>query len=469
MSARLLVALLGAALTFTACTDAGSDGDRPRRGEAPVPSVEVVQARYGALPLEERLTGTVRAENQVVIYSEIAAPVVRVAVEDGDYVEAGAPLVYLRDTQFREQLRQAEAALQISQAEAKRADAGLRELRSRLERTKQLAQKDFQSAEELEALQAQDDVAEATHEQALARIAQAEATVEEEREALRRTVIRAPISGRVGQRNAEIGMRVDGGTRLFTIGNLARVRVEVAIPDEMLGRIEEGQTALITSDNLGDRIFEGAVSRISPFMEAVTYSAKAEIDLPNPDGLLRPGMFVTVDVLYGESEQATLVPTSALYEDPNTGALGVYVAPSFGVEIPIEEPDMVDPDNPPPLMDPTPMEFREIEVLARGRGLAGISGVQPEAWVVIVGQNLLRATTNGEAVQARARPTSWARVGELQELQDQDLLRQFMEKQQRLAREGRLVDAAADVLPPEAEPVSARPARNSAARTTPGP
>ncbi|QXD14676.1 efflux RND transporter periplasmic adaptor subunit [Rhodocaloribacter litoris] len=431
---RLIGPVMMFCLLLAAC---GGDEDSDRPGfddRGPIPSVEVIQARLGALPLEERLSGIVRADNQVAIHPEISAPIVRVVAQNGDRVEAGQPLVYLRDTPFREQLRQAEAALEVARADARRTEAALRELEARLERTRQLVEKQYQSRQELEALQAQVEAARAAHEQALARIAQAEASVGEQQEALRRTVVRAPISGQVGQRNAEVGMRVDPGTRLFTIGNFDRVRVEVAIPDEVIHHIEVGQTALITLNRDRSEVIEAAVSRISPFLEEGSFSAGAEIDVPNEDGLLRPGMFVTVDILYGESEQATLLPASALYEDPTTGALGVFVAPSLRTETPLEPPETYDERNPPPLTEPTPMQFQEVTVLARGRGLVGVSGVPPGAWVVSVGQHLLSGRGQGQ-IMARARPQTWERLLALQSLQDQDLLRQFMEKHQRLARD----------------------------------
>lgn len=437
-------------LLLAAC--GGSEGQEGRRGfggEGTIPSVEVIQARNGSLPLQERLSGTVKADNQVAIYPEIAASVMKVTAQNGDYVRQGQPLVYLRDTQFRDQLRQAEATLQINQAEAKRAAANLRELKGRLDRTKGLAEKQLQSQQELETLQAQYDAAEATHEQALGRIAQAEATISEQQEALRRAVVRAPISGVVGQRNVEVGMRVDTGTHLYTIGNFDIVRVVVSITDEMINRIQVGQTALIGLEEQGDQVIRAEVSRISPFLEAGSYSAAAEIDVPNDDGTLRPGMFVTVDVLYGESEQATLLPTSALYENTNTGALGVYIAESLGSETPLREPTSYDEDNPPPMTEPTPMTFKEVTVLARGGGLVGVDVVQPGDWVVTVGQNLLGSTTGDGPVDARARPMTWDRVATLQGLQDQDLLRQFMEKQQRLARETSDAQEAADTAAEE--------------------
>jgi RND family efflux transporter MFP subunit len=206
------------------------EGNQGGPGEGTTPAVEVIQARNGSLPLQERLSGTVRAQNQVAIFPEIAAPVVQVAAQNGDYVRQGQPLVYLRDTQFRDQLRQAEATLQINTAEAKRTEATMRELKGRLDRTKELAEKQLQSQQALETLQAQYDGAEATHEQALGRIAQAEASISEQQEALRRAVVRAPINGIVGQRQVEVGMRVDTGSPLFIIGCRSSSSLIVSVP-----------------------------------------------------------------------------------------------------------------------------------------------------------------------------------------------------------------------------------------------
>lgn len=421
------------ALAGLSCSDS-SNGNGPGGAPGNVAAVEVVKAQYGSLPLDYRLSGTVRSANQVAIYPEISAPVVRVEVQTGDPVRAGDPIVYLRDTQFREQVEQADAALSVARAEKRRAEADLKELRSRLARTEQLAAQRYQSEQELESLTAQVEAADAALEQASARVKQAEALLNERKEELSRTVVRAPVSGNVGRRNVEVGMRVDPNTQLFMIGSLDVMRVEVSIPDEMIGKIRKGQTAVIGAPSLGDSTITAEVSRISPFLQPGSFSAAAEIDVRNASGALKPGMFVTVDVFYGESEQATLVPTSALYEDPATGILGVVTAPSLGLEIPVDEPESFDTDNPPPLMEATPMAFQPVEVLARGGDAVGIRGADPGSWVVVVGQHLLEGIVN-QRVEARARIVPWERVSSLQDLQDEDLLRQFMAKQQRMSKQ----------------------------------
>ena len=460
MRCRTLL-IFGLALIFAACSDSedGDNGGPPFGGEDRDPvSVEAIQAGYGALPLEERISGVVRADNQVSIYPDIDAPVVEVLARDGQFVNEGQPLVRLRDTQVRQQLRQAEADLKVAEADARSARADLGELESRLERTEQLADRDFESREELERLRAEVESAEAAVEQAEANVDRAESTVEEREEDLAQTVVRAPISGYVGNRNAEVGMRADPSTELFMLGNLDTVRVQISITDRMLNEISVGQTAQITAPTLPDTAISAEVSRISPFLDAGTYSARAEIDVPNPGGLLRAGMFVTADIAYGEAESATIVPKAALYEDP-TGTRGVYVSSTLNgdmdndvgdaPDLPTTPTSDVDDDHEDPssndLSDPTAMQFVDVDIVAEGRELAGVTGIDEGDWVVTVGHDLLYDAP-GDEPEARVRPMSWNRILSLQRYRDQDLLERFMERHQEVAsmRFGEDADSSAD-------------------------
>jgi len=424
-----LVFLLVLGLTACGSSDEEEAWSGRSRGEAPTPSVEVVQTQRGSLPLEQRLSGTVQARNQVSIYPEITARVEDVLAQSGDFVERGQPLVRLRDRTYREQVRQAEANVSIQRAQVRQAQAQLSELQSELRRIEQLADREFSSRQQLEALQAQVEGAEADVAAAEAQVEQAESTLSERQADLAQTVVRSPVTGRIGRRDVEIGQRVDGSSRLFDVGDLSFVRVRVSLTDEMLSRIQEGQTAQITSEMLPDTTITAQVSRISPFLDENSFSTDAEIDTPNEGNLLRPGMFVNVAVLYGESQQATLIPNSALYEDPGTGAVGVFLASSLGTEI---EPDEPRDGFPTELTEPTPVSFQEVDVIAEGRAATGIRGVGQNAWVVALGHDLLNMNLD-EAVDARTRALSWERVLGLQELEERDMLIEFMERQQRMA------------------------------------
>jgi len=406
----------------------GGAGDARNGRERLIPAVEAVQAQYGALPLAERLSGVVRAKNQVDIYPEISAVVEAVSVQDGDEVKRGRPLASLRDREYQERLKQARASLQIAQAQARQAEARQKEADSEVKRARSLSSKGLTNDADLETAETKALSAEADVALALARVEQAAATVAEREENLTQTVLRAPVAGVVGNRDAEVGMIVGPGDRLFTVGQLDSVEVEIVLTDLMLNYIEPGQTIEISASNLPSGSMKGTLSRISPFLHPVAHSTEAEIDLANPDRLLKSGMFVTVDVYYGESEQATLVPLSALYENPLSGETGVYVGRDSANKIPDESPETKDAGV---LTEPVPFEFVPVEVIAKGRMSAGVRGLEPGAWVVTIGQDLF----GGEPGQAKVRPVDWTWVEHLQNLQREDLMEEVMQIQQTTGRE----------------------------------
>lgn len=425
------ISILGTLLfTLQACGNNGEENSQNNPDQRSViPSVEAVQARYGSLPLVERFSGNVRSENQVALYPEISGTVEAVFVENGEYVEKGQKLAQLETRQLEKQLQQAQAGLKINGAQLRQARARLGEVQSQYRRTKQLADRDLSSELELEQIEAELESAEADVQLAEAQLEQTQALVDERENELQRTVMRAPISGTVGQRNAETGMQASTSSPLFLIGNLDKLRVEIILTESMLNRIKIGQRAqILVEDENGDtRSIEAELSRISPFLNQLTRSTEAEIDVDNTDGLLRPGMFVPVDIYFGESEQATLIPVSALYTDPTSGEEGVYIASSLGSEIePANNPEENNgnSDTLGALTEPTSVQFKPISVIAEGRMELGVKGLESGQWVVTVGQNLL---SEGRT-QARIRAMSWERIFELQQLQREDLLNQIMQQ-----------------------------------------
>ncbi len=437
LAPRSLSSFLASAL-LAACGGGGGE----TASERPPPLVEAVQARAGTLPLVETVNGVVKARNQVAVRPEIAAPITEVLVESGDAIARGQPLVRLKDDEPREQLRQAEAGVRLAEAAEAEARARVAEAEARIRRTRALAAEELVSAQELETQEAQLTALRASAELAAARVEQAQATADERRSALSRTVVRSPVAGRVGQRVAEVGMRADPGTVLFVVGDLDQVKVEVPLTEGMLDRVDEGMPVVVEARGEGREPIRAALSRISPFLAEESFTTVGEIDVDNALGRLRPGNFVTVRILYGESRRATLVPASAVWEDPGSGRRGVFVVKDGGLEAPAAGAVGVPGEA-------TPTVFRPVEVLAEGGGTVGVGGVREGEWVVVVGQHLLRervrdrerrggetatgSETGSTTAHARVRPTSWQRVQELQGLQREDLLAGFLDKQRKVA------------------------------------
>lgn len=415
----------GVLILTVACSakkDDPSTGN-PNGGTAslPIPAVESVQARYGSLPLKERLSGVVVADNQVSIYPELSAPITQVLVNDGDRVRKDAALIRLRDDDYRKSLDQATAQYKLAQARVSQANASVTQIEGQYNRTKLLSEKNMVSPQELETQKAQLASAKANLQIAEAQETQAKASMQQAELDLSHTIIRAPVSGYIGRRNAEIGMQVTPATRLLEIGNISKVKVRVRLTEQMVGSIQTGQRVRISSEDAKNiPAVNARLSRISPFLDPVSHTTQAEVDVDNAKGYLKPGMFVAVDVFYGESRQATLVPNSALYQDPVTGVTGIYVASSLNSELkPVTN---VDPANDPSLTSPTPVVFREVKLVAGGSMVSAIDGITSGDWVVTVGQDLLENVKT-----ARVRPVTWDRILNLENMKQEDLLDIIME------------------------------------------
>lgn len=409
--------------TLISCSDKESSQQQGQMNMV-IPAVEAVQSKYGALPLVERFSGNVVAENQIELYPEVNAQIAEVYVENGDYVEKGDALVKLQDEPFRKQLQQAEAGLKINNARLKQAEARLSELQGQYNRIQTLAEKDLSSELEIEQINAQKISAEADVELAEAQVDQSAALVEERQNQLTKTLVKAPVNGTIGQRNAQPGMQASPSAPLFKIGDLSKLRVEIILTENMLNKIKVGQTSTITvTDANGELVtLTAELSRISPFLNETTRSTEAEIDINNQNGLLNPGMYVPVDVYFGESQQATLIPTSALFIDPTSGKEGIYTANSIGSEI---EPVSDSSSGVSSLTAPTDVTFQEIEIIARGKMEVAVNGLENGKWVVTLGQNLL---SEGRE-QARVKTIPWEHVIRLQNMQREDMLEKIFEEQ----------------------------------------
>lgn len=397
------------------------------------PAVEAVEVMYGSFPLEERLSGSVRARNQTEIFAEVSGTIEQVFVDDGDRVEAGDPLVRLRARDVEERVQQAQAGLQVAEARVRQAEANLQRMQGNLDRIRSVVGRGLGTQAELDAADADAASARADLDLAEAQRDQAASALEEQRAALADTLVRAPIDGVVGGINAEIGQQAGTSASLFTIGDPSNLQVDVTLTQQMLEYIDAGTSVNIYTDARPDDIIDAEIARISPFLHPVTRTTRAQINVDESmASRLRPGMFVTVDVLYGESESAPLVPNSAIYRHPRDGREGVFVT-SLADELANPEvsiysvPGEEQPSTEQPV-GPVSVQFVPIEVVARGRTSSGVRGVQEGDWVVTLGHHLLEES--GESQQAVVQPTPWSHILDLQEMQSRDLLEIIREKQQ---------------------------------------
>jgi len=285
-------------------------------------------ARRGDLTVHVTATGQVQPLNQVDIGSELSGRIATVEVDYNDHVERGQVLARLDPDELQASVAEQRAALAAARAAVLQAQATRVEARLKYERTRDLAQRELASREEVDVADAALKRAEAAHASAQADVTRASAALETADTRLAKAVIRAPIGGLVLARNVEPGQTVVAALQapvLFTIAeSLERMELHVDVDEADVGRLAEGQSATFSVDAYPDRMFPARVTqvRFAPrtVEGVVTYETLLAVD--NSELLLRPGMTATAGITVAAVDDALLVPNAALRYQPPAPATG---------------------------------------------------------------------------------------------------------------------------------------------------
>lgn len=248
-------------------------------------AVAVVTAAVRAERLSSQLNalGTARANEAVEVTSKTSNLVTTVRFKDGERVQKGQVLVELDGVQARADLAAAEAA---------RADSA-----SQVKRSKELLDTKVVSA--------------AQYEQLEATLKANEARVDAARSHVDDAVIRAPFAGRVGLRRVSVGSLVSPGTTITTLDDSSVIKVDFSVPENFLAGLHDGMKVFATAAAFPDREFAGAVAGVDSRVDPVSRSVTVRALVPNPDGALKPGMFLNVRLSRGEQD-ALMIPEAAL-------------------------------------------------------------------------------------------------------------------------------------------------------------
>lgn len=258
------------------------------------PAVVVAQAEVKSFPLSAEALGNAMANESVDIRPKITATLTEILFEEGQAVEAGDVLVKLDDLEQVADLAAAQAALVDSEASYRRS--------SELFKTNVVAKS-----------QLLQDEAKKIADQAMVSVAQKH---------LADTIVRAPFAGRLGLRRVSLGSLVGPETVITTLDDMHIIKVDFDLPEIYLSRLEPGLKVLAHSAAYPDHEFSGAVSSVDTRVDPISRSVKVRSVMQNTDGHLRPGMFLTVNLL-NDSIEALVIPERALI--PERSVQYVYV------------------------------------------------------------------------------------------------------------------------------------------------
>ena len=304
--------------------------------ESPQPiSVSLVAAKERTLPTALDVTGTLMADAQTDIASEIEQRVVEISVERGQYVTAGQVVARMDDQDAKNLLREAEATeaqirerlgLVNGQTFDPLKTPEVQQARATMERAEADHKRFVQLVEEGAVSRAEHDLRRADF---LAAKAQYETTVNQMRQiyqsllaqkvrvamgrkALEDTIIRAPWSGVIAEKAANVGRFTKKGDRIATIVRVDPLRIELTIPEGAIAAVRKGQRVAFSVQSHPNRQFEGVIAYVGPAVRADSRALVVEAIVPNPKALLQPGLFATARIELPAARPSLMVPTAAV-------------------------------------------------------------------------------------------------------------------------------------------------------------
>lgn len=289
----IVIALLGGIVTFkNASGDAAKD---TRRNNAPL--VKVDQPLRQLIRYQLIYNGDVNAYQQATIYARITGNLEKVNVNLGSIVKGSQVLARIDSVEPYDQVQQTAATYDNA--------------RLSYQRSTSLLKGNLISKQDVDNLAAAMKVAKANYELAKTRLSY--------------TRIVAPFSGIITRRFLDPGTYLaSSSTPLFQLMYIDSVKIVINIQEKDVIQVKRGTQAEIRVDAYGNRVFPGTVTRMADALDLSTRSMPVEIDIPNDDHALKPGMFATVTLITGEHPNAMQVPTMAIQRD-DTGSF-VFVA-----------------------------------------------------------------------------------------------------------------------------------------------
>jgi len=249
-------------------------------------SVPVVTAAARIGPVVETYgaIGNASANEAVVITAKVPGLVKAINFKEGESVEAGTVLVELDHRELK--------AMAIA------AEADVRNARQNYDRTVRLAKTDNAPQARVDELRATLEAAEARAEATRARLADM-------------TVI-APFSGRLGLRRISVGTLIQAGTVITTLDDMSVIKMDFSVPETLLAAVQPGQTVEAKTDAFPERKFAGTVRTVDSRIDPATRAFQVRAEIPNPEGTLKPGMLLTLELTLARREAAVLIPEEAL-------------------------------------------------------------------------------------------------------------------------------------------------------------
>jgi RND family efflux transporter MFP subunit len=274
-------------------------------------------------------TGSLEPKSQFTVAPKVAGWLKELLVDVGDLVDRNQIIALMDDEEFAQEVEQARAELQVATANAANYATDLDIAKREYERAKALREKQIASASALDVSEAAFNASQTRHKVSLAQVAQKEAALKTALVRLSYTKVRAfweegDQARVVGERFVDEGELLAVNQSIVSILENNPLTAVVYVIERDYPKVTIGQQAVVTTDAYPGRTFTGSITRIAPLLKESSRQARVEVEVPNTDFLLKPGMFVRARVEFARHENATLIPLPALVRRDNKD--GVFIA-----------------------------------------------------------------------------------------------------------------------------------------------
>jgi HlyD family secretion protein len=307
----------------------GQGGGRGGRGgfaggnaRAPL-TVELAQVTRSDIGEQITVVGNLVGDATVAVAPRAAGRLQEISVRLGDRVSRGQRIAKIEDYELIEQVKQAEAAQEVAQATIRQREADLDLARTNAERSRSLFERKILAKQALDDTESRLQSAVAALDLARAQNNQSKARLDELRITLSNTVITSPVNGFVARRAVDPGAFVSTNVPIVDVVDITRVRLVVNVVERDLKALQAGNTTEAQVDAYPGEIFSGRIARVSPVLDPTTRTAPIEIEIPNRDFRLKPGMYARVGISTGTRKAALVVPTNAVVD--LGGRRGVFI------------------------------------------------------------------------------------------------------------------------------------------------
>lgn len=313
-------------------------GDKKTQGRSAISvAIETTPIRKDVIRDIGTFTGSLIPKSQFIVAPKVAGWLKKLLVNVGDTVTQNQVIAILDDEEFTQKVEQARAELKVANANAENCASDLAVAKREYERAKTLREKQIASASEMDEAEAALNTCQARLKVSLAQVAQKEAQLAAADLQLSYTRVQAFWEARLepGRENGD--QRRVVGERFVDEGALLQVNqpiVSILENDPLTAviyaierdypKVKIGQQSIVTTDAYPDRTFTGSVVRIAPLLRESSRQARVEIEIPNSDHLLKPGMFVRARIEFARHDNATLIPLTALVK--RNDKQGVFIA-----------------------------------------------------------------------------------------------------------------------------------------------